>query len=568
MKVAILAFAFLIAGFGSCSIKAQVVVPVTAGIVTAPNIVSNGTVINPATIQSTDNLLKQGVGAWSNTVQGQSGGLTGGPIPAYNPATDTVIFSYTRQQVAQQIAINEALRGSGLALLGYSYSWQISNYGYNSGTLSGVVDLKKGNTVLESFTHNYGAQSKDFVWYSGLQPFSKTYPTAAVDSLSLTWTGQDATFWAGYWGPRVRTPSLGLVYGTDLCYTNPLTDPSCSGYAAARQAQICTASPLSDPSCPGYQAAKNALCSANPLNDPTCPGYAAALKTQVCTANPLSDPSCPGYEQAYLNAQCIKDSLYSTKCEGYQTAYAIKYLIPNIDSSAVNSSLSSTAAVKANDPANTVVSTSAPSTSVGSDGTVSTGISKTGNSIVDNVITPPLTTSVSPAAPNSVVQNGPPPAAAPNNPAGPAPQQAKQDDKSAGDRPQQNQQALTGPATQPPPSPGNSSPQPTVRQAIAERLTEQRKMDEMKQGRELAENIKSAVSLEQQRAAQGLIINAMSFNPAFDAYRQSILLDAAGYKSYAIYGNQRNIDNRGALRMFGSTDRLHSEMVEKQYGEK
>jgi hypothetical protein len=93
-------------------------------------------------------------------------------------------------------------------------------------------------------------------------------------------------------------------------------------------------------------------------------------------------------------------------------------------------------------------------------------------------------------------------------------------------------------------------------------------MDEMKQGRELAENIKSAVSLEQQRAAQGLIIGAMSFNPAFDAYRQSVLLDAAGYKSYAIYGNQRNIDNRNALRMFGGTDRLHNEMVGQQYGGK
>jgi hypothetical protein len=564
MKIAILALAFLIAGLGNCSVKAQAVVPVTTGITTAPNIVSNGTVVNPATIRSTDNLLRDGVGAWSNTVTGAAGGLSGGPTPAYNPNTDTIIFSYTRQQVAQQIAINQALQGSGLALLGYSYSWQIGNYGQNSGTLTGVVDLKKGNTVLESFTHAYGPQDSDFVSYSGLQPFGKTYPTAAVDSLSLTWTGQDATFWAGYWGPRVRTPSLGLVYGTDLCYANPLTDPSCSGYAAARQAQMCTANPLSDPTCPGYQAAKNALCSANPLNDPTCPGYAAAVKTQMCMANPLSDPTCPGYDQAYLNAQCVKDSLYSTKCEGYKTAYAIKYLIPNIDSTAVNNSLSSTAATKANDPATTVVSTSAPTTSVSSDGTVATGVSKTGNSTVDSVITPPSTTSVSPAAPTSVVQNGPP-VAAPANPAAP---QAKQEDKPSGDRPQQNQQAQSGPGPQPvgqTPAPGANSPQPTARQVIAERQLEQRKMDEMKQGKELAENIKTATSLEQQRAAQGLIISAMSYSPAFDAYRQNILLDAAGYKSYAIYGNQTNVDNRSALRMFGGTDRLHSEMVEKQY---
>jgi Tfp pilus assembly protein PilF len=44
----------------------------------------------------------------------------------------------------------------------------------------------------------------------------------------------------------------------------------------------------------------------------------------------------PGYAEAYLNDQCIKDSLYSNKCEGYATAYAIKYLVTGIDSTVVN----------------------------------------------------------------------------------------------------------------------------------------------------------------------------------------------------------------------------------------
>ena len=564
----------------SVSTAGDLVSPISK--IRAPNIISNGTVVDPTSITSTDNLLKQGVGAWSNTVQGAAGGLAGGPVPAYNPTTDTIIFSYTRQQVAQQIAINQALQNSGLALLGYSYSWQIGNFGANSGTLTGVVDLKKGNNILESFKHEYGPQESDFVWYSGLQPFSKSYPTAAVDSLSLTWTGQDATFWAGYWGPRVRTPSLGLVYGTDLCYASPLSSPSCSGYAEAMKAQMCTANPLSDASCPGYQAAKNAVCAANPLNDATCPGYAAAVRAQACTANPLSDVSCPGYAQAYLDSQCIKDSLYSKQCTGYATAYAIKYLVPNIDSSAVNSSLSSTAATKASDPANTVsqpnatVSTTSATTSVSSDGTVSTGVSKTGNSAVDNAIAPPSTTSVSPAAPNSVVQTAPPPAAAPNSPMAPAPQQAqnspqgKQDDK-GGDKPQSNQQAQNSPGpNQPGPSgnqpQGNSAPQPTARQEIAAKREEQRKMDEMKQGKEVAENMKAATSMEQQRANQGLVISAMAgYSPAFEMYKQTILFDAAGYRPYAIYGNQRTIDNRSAQRMFSGNDRLHSEMVDQQY---
>jgi hypothetical protein len=157
----------------------------------------------------------------------------------------------------------------------------------------------------------------------------------------------------------------------------------------------------------------------------------------------------------------------------------------------------------------------------------------------------------------------------------PAPQQAqnngsKQDDK-GGDKPQSNQQAQNGPGpNQSAPSgnqpQGNNAPQPTARQEIAAKREEQRKMDEMKQGKEMAENMKAATSMEQQRAAQGLVISAMAgYSPAFEMYKQSILFDAAGYRPYAIYGNQRTVDNRSAQRMFSGNDRLHSEMVDQQY---
>jgi hypothetical protein len=319
------------------------------------------------------------------------------------------------------------------------------------------------------------------------------------------------------------------------------------------------------------------LCASSPLSDPRCSGYAVAKQQMYCTAYPLSDPTCPGYAQAYLDSQCIKDSLYSPQCKGYATAYAIKNLMPidPVVSNAINNTLSTTAATKATDPANTIsqpnaaVSTTTPTTSVGSDGTVSTGVSKTGNTTVDNAITPPSTTSVSPAAPNSVVQTAPPSASAPGNPVAQAPQlnQPAKSDGPGGDRPQPNQQAQSGPGPNQPASQGqgNNAPQPTARQAIAERRAEQQKMDEMKQGREVSENMKAATSMEQQRAAQGLIISAMAFNPAFDLYKQSVLLDAAGYRPYAIYGNQTTIDNRSAQQMFGSNNNLHNAMVEKQY---
>jgi hypothetical protein len=237
--------------------------------------------------------------------------------------------------------------------------------------------------------------------------------------------------------------------------------------------------------------------------------------------------------------------------------------VDSTTSNAINNTLSTTAATKANDPANTIaqpnstVSTTTPTTSVSSDGTVSTGVSKTGNNVVDSVISQPSTTSVSPASQTSVVQTAPPPAAAPNNPVAPPPPQQ-----------QNNQQAQSGQQPQgnsPTQQQSNNSPQPTARQAIAERRQEQQKMEEIKQGKEMSDNIKAATSMEQQRATQGLIISAMAYNPAFEAYKQSMLLDAAGYKNYSIYGNQRTVDNIGALRIFGNSDKLHNDMVYNQY---
>jgi len=587
MKIAFLVFAILAAGLGTCSVKAQVVKADAVNVVntstTAPVIVyPTGPLQSPNLV----NIANSQTTGWTGTTPytGTGGGLSGGSTPGYNATTNTIYFGYTQSTAAYTYAFNEALRNSGMTILGYNYSWSYINQGQTSGTLSANVSFA-GTDGTSLHTKNWIlGPTEDWTKIKGTETFANNgMAVSSIANFSLTFNGKDSRFWAGYYGPQVKDPSLSLNYTFDQCSSNPLSSPSCPGYTEAMKAQMCVSNPLSDTSCPGYQAAKNAICSANPLNDPACPGYAAAIKVQACTANPLSDSSCPGYAQANLDAQCIKDSLYSTQCKGYATAYAVKYLMPvdSTTSNAINNSLSTTAATKANDPANTVaqpnavISTTSATTSVSSDGTVSTGVSKTGNSAVDNAITPPSTTSVSPASPNSVVQTAPPPAAAPNNPAGPAPQQAqnnspKQDDRS-GDKPQSNQQAQNsqGP-NQPPPAgnqpQGNSAPQPTARQVIAERREEQRKMDEMKQGKEVAENMKAATSMEQQRANQGLVISAMAgYSPAFEMYKQTILFDAAGYRPYAIYGNQRTVDNRSAQRMFSGNDRLHSEMVDQQY---
>jgi len=705
------------------------------------------------------NILTPTVGAWTGSVAGSAGGLSGGGSgPAFNAATNTLIFGYTSKTATQNItaeafAIQHALdlSNSGIKINGYNYSWQIDNSGQQSGTLSGKVELLRGGNALQSYTYNYNAPTQGFELKTGTETFVSEHALLAADSIALSFTGKDSRFWAGYYGPRVRDPSLTLNYTTDPCMSNPAYSSSCAGFNdiltsrrmyaesyAINQAldlvgaglkihglnygydyvlggqwcsvagtnadgtlgcsmmspssiavgvavtkidgsvlysnshyheeqnssgsitnshvfnnslllgdmggfalvdnvygtgavfnkfsswkytpDPCVVNPLSSTTCSGYQAAYQAqMCAANPTYNSACPGYAAAMFTQQCTANPLSDPSCPsyasayltyqcsinplysttcagyetayfnqqcsidatynsrcpGYEQAYLNKQCIKDSLYSRLCEGYNTAYAIKYLTPiSSDSTvanAVNGSLSDTAAVKANDPATTRVAVNTVTTTINTDGSISTGVSTTGDTNVDKAITAKAsTTNTAPAA----VQLAPPPP--------PPQQQMAQNEPKGGDKPEpkggndkqedKKDDAPKGTGGNSPPPNTNTAQAssdkpaaPTVRQEIQAKREAAAKADAVEKGKNLAGEMGKASDLEAQKQVQNVVIQAMGFTPGFDAYSKQLIVQQQFYKPYQVYGNQKTIDNRANLRMFGGTDRLHNEMVEKQY---
>ena len=354
------------------------------------------------------------------------------------------------------------------------------------------------------------------------------------------------------------------AYTVLQCSSNPLYSTTCSGYQAAYTQQQCSTNPLYSSTCPGYQTAYyNQQCSVNPLYDSNCPGYAVAYLDRQCSINPLYSTTCSGYEQANLNAQCILDSLYSTRCEGYATAYAIKYLVPNIDSSAVNSSLSSTAATKANDPVNTVVATNTASTTISSDGTVSTGVSTTGDTNVDKAIAAPRAASTSGSQPAAAVQlTAPPPAAVAQR------QEQKQDEKKGDSKPEGgNDKPSGGPSQQAQSndSGGSKPAAPTARQEMQAKREAAAKADAVEKGKNLAGEMGKAADMESQKQIQNVVIQAMGFTPGFDAYGKQMIVQQQFYKPYAIYGGQKTIDNRANLRMFGGTDRLHNEMVDAQY---
>jgi hypothetical protein len=539
-----------------------------------------GTVSSPVTAQTpivSQNILTPTVGSWAGTVAGQAGGLDGGGTgPAFNSATNTIIFGYTQGTTTQSIsaqtfALQHALNlsNSGIKIQGYNYSWKIDNSGLNAGLLTGKVDLTSGGLVMKTYTYDYSRPTEGFELKTGNETFDTAHTLLTTDSIALSFSGKDSKFWAGYWGPRVREPSLTLNYTTDTCSVNPLSSTTCTGYSAAYLTQQCTGNPLYNSACPGYaEALFTQQCTANVLSNPSCPGYAPAYLAYQCSVNPLYSSTCPGYEQAYLNSQCILDSLYSTKCEGYKTAYTVKYLMPvdSTTSTAINNSLSSTAATKANDPTTVKVATNTATTTVSSDGTVSTGVSTTGDTNVDKAITVKAsTTNTTPAA----VQLAPSP---------PAPQQQmSQNEPRGGDNLEtKNNNRQDGKRDE---SAGGPSPQmaqggqgneskpaaPTARQAIQERREAAAKAEAVEKGKNLASKMGKASDLEAQKQVQNVVIQAMGFTPGFDAYSKQLIVQQQFYKPYQVYGGQQTVDNRNTLRIFSGTDQLHNDIVASQY---
>lgn len=368
----------------------------------------------------------------------------------------------------------------------------------------------------------------------------------------------------------------------DPCTTNPLYSQSCPGYQAAYTEQQCSINPLYSTTCSGYQAAyTQQQCSANPLYSMTCSGYQQAYHDQQCSINPLSFTDCPGYASAYLNQQCSINSLYSTTCSGYaeaykaqqcsldglydrtcpnySTAYATKMLLEQQGTAGI---VATAGTVARNDPANAPVSTTTASTTIGSDGVISTGVSATGDTNIDKAITSKSsTTNVTPTA----VQLAPPPPApqqqmAQNEPKGGNKQEDKKDDApkgSGGGSSSQNTDTAKASSDKP--------AAPTARQALQERRESAAKAAAVEKGKDLANEMGKASDLEAQKAVQNVVIQAMGFTPGFDAYSRQIIVQQQFYKPYQVYGNQKTIDNRANLRMFGGTDSLHQQMIESQY---
>lgn len=536
----------------------------------------------------TGNLI---TGTFNNTTTTNNcGGTSGGTQAAYLSTTGIVCWGYVQSTIAKTIAINQALSGSGVKVGGYNYSWDYYNSDYHSGTLSATIRLTgPSGQTLETYNYSMNDDTgSKWKTMSGTQDFTQQYGLANVGNLDVSFTGKDSRFWAGWYGPAIKSVNIGLKYTSapiDPCVTDVLSSPSCPGYAQAYLTQQCSANPLYSIECPGYaiayhdqqcaanplymsdcpgyqQAYYNQQCSINPLYDTGCPGYAKAYFNQQCTSNPLYDNLCPGYAQAYYNQQCTANPLYDTGCPGYQQAYfnqqcqangLYSQQCPNYATAYAKQQVLQQQNISTTPTATTTVATPPVTNTVSNTGTVQL----VADSNVNNAITPPATTSatsVSPASPVSVVNAQPvaqntvqqaaqPPAPTPTQAA--AQQEAKQEQG-------KTEQKVANTVEKKMDS-GAKGDQQKMKEAVA------------KVQKEIAKESKDAKTIEAQVATQGLVVGSMNFVPGFDAYKNALIPDINALLMARQYEKPVVDNQRAQRRLSGANETRWQQMVDSQY---
>jgi hypothetical protein len=181
-------------------------------------------------------------GNWNNVVTGTHPGAadccTGGAAPLYDPATDTIHFSYGLTAVHRVIAINQALSGSGVMINGYNWGYDLRNMngvrGGQVGTDSIVATTfmtNRHNQFLVQDDRHYNTQF-DWTRFSGTVGLPASLSLADAGYLGIQFVARDDGFWGGYYGPQVRNVAMTVNYTVDPCVANPASSPSCPGYAS------------------------------------------------------------------------------------------------------------------------------------------------------------------------------------------------------------------------------------------------------------------------------------------------------------------------------------------------
>lgn len=159
------------------------------------------------------------------------GCCSGGPGAVVDPTGSGYIwFSYGWDTVSQTVPVNIALSGTGIRVSGVNYGFQYYNQGDNSGSLSSTLSITNSSgALLNSITAQHGATTAGWTNYANTLSLNSV-EASSLGSATLSFTGKDGRFWAGYYGPAVRDSFVRFAYTVDPCVANPLYASHCPGF--------------------------------------------------------------------------------------------------------------------------------------------------------------------------------------------------------------------------------------------------------------------------------------------------------------------------------------------------
>lgn len=190
------------------------------------------------TVETTPNAITSGTThTWTGVTTGSlpANAMPGGPTPLYDPATNTIHFSYSQATVAQTFVLNRVLSGTGIQINGYDWSWEINNNNYDNrqgptDTLTAsILTRNSSNFTVHTLTRTYNTKF-DWTTFSGTHTYASPYALSGLNNIRVQFSGTDSGFWAGYFGPQIRNVNIGLNYSVDPCATNPAYSPTCPNY--------------------------------------------------------------------------------------------------------------------------------------------------------------------------------------------------------------------------------------------------------------------------------------------------------------------------------------------------
>jgi hypothetical protein len=193
-----------------------------------------------------------------------------GPNPrvsAWGAGSNVINFSYGTVDLNQIVNINKALAisGSVVQLSGFNFGFTAKNgNGWDNGAqdyLSAYVKLygSSGNQVA---AYDYTSQTnRKYNWttFNFSETFATPYTASTMGNAQYGFVGRDNNYWVGPYGPEIKDVNFSLKYSAkpDPCISDPLSSPTCPGYALATVKNSILGSTVSNASATSFVPAIN-----------------------------------------------------------------------------------------------------------------------------------------------------------------------------------------------------------------------------------------------------------------------------------------------------------------------